>query len=31
MPLTFVVVAIMLGMSALLIYADLVKPITLFG
>lgn len=31
MPLTFVVVAFMLGMSALLIYADLVKPITLLG
>ncbi len=31
MPLTFVVVALMLGMSALLIYADLVKPITLLG
>jgi hypothetical protein len=31
MPLTFVVVTFMLAMSALLIYADLVKPITLLG
>jgi len=31
MPLTFVVVVMMLAMSALLIYADLVKPITLLG
>jgi membrane-associated protease RseP (regulator of RpoE activity) len=31
MPLTFVVVTLMLGMSALLIYADIVKPISLVG
>lgn len=31
MPLTFIVVVMMLAMSALLIYADLVKPITLLG
>jgi hypothetical protein len=31
MPLTFVVVTFMLAMSALLIYADLVKPITVLG
>lgn len=31
MPVTFTVVVILGGMSVLLIYADLVKPITLFG
>ena len=31
MPLTFAVVIILGGMSALLIYADIVKPINLFG
>jgi hypothetical protein len=29
MPITFVVVVVMIAMSALLIYADIVKPITL--
>ncbi|WP_246087539.1 M50 family metallopeptidase [Paramicrobacterium agarici] len=31
MPLTFTVVVILGGMSVLLVYADIVKPITLFG
>lgn len=31
MPLTFVVVIVLGGMSLLLIYADIVKPINLFG
>lgn len=31
MPLTFVVMAVLMAMSALLIYADIVKPITVFG
>ena len=31
MPLTFVVMAVLMAMSALLIYADIVKPITIFG
>jgi len=30
MPLTMVVVAILMGMSALLIYADIFKPVTIF-
>jgi len=30
MPLTLVVVAILMGMSALLIYADIFKPVTIF-
>jgi membrane-associated protease RseP (regulator of RpoE activity) len=30
MPLTIVVVAILMGMSALLIYADIFKPVTIF-
>ncbi|WP_245836269.1 M50 family metallopeptidase [Paramicrobacterium agarici] len=31
MPLTFTVVVILGGMSVLLVYADIVKPVTLFG
>jgi len=31
MPLTFAVVILLGGMSLLLIYADIVKPINLFG
>lgn len=31
MPLTFVVMAALMAMSALLIYADIVKPISIFG
>jgi membrane-associated protease RseP (regulator of RpoE activity) len=31
MPLTFAVVIIFIGMSALLVYADIVKPVNLFG
>ena len=31
MPLTFVVVIVLGGMSALLIFADIVKPVSLFG
>ena len=31
MPLTFVVVILLGGMSALLIFADIVKPVSLFG
>jgi len=31
MPLTMVVVVLLAGMSALLIYADLVRPVDLFG
>ena len=31
MPLTFVVVVILGGMSVLLVYADIVKPVNLFG
>jgi membrane-associated protease RseP (regulator of RpoE activity) len=31
MPLTFAVVIVLGGMSLLLIYADIVKPISLFG
>ena len=31
MPLTFVVVIFLGGMSALLIFADIVKPVNLFG
>jgi membrane-associated protease RseP (regulator of RpoE activity) len=31
MPLTFAVVIVLGGMSALLIYADIVKPVNLFG
>jgi hypothetical protein len=31
MPLTFVVVILLGGMSALLIFADIVKPVNLFG
>lgn len=31
MPLTFVVVSLLIAMSALFIYADIVKPISLFG
>ena len=31
MPLTFVVVIVLGGMSALLIFADIVKPVNLFG
>ena len=30
MPITFVVVVIMIAMSALLIYADIVKPVIIF-
>ncbi|WIB12802.1 site-2 protease family protein [Curtobacterium sp. MCPF17_052] len=31
MPLTMVVVVLLAGMSALLIYADIVRPVDLFG
>lgn len=31
MPLTFVVVILFGGMTALLVYADIVKPINIFG
>lgn len=31
LPLTYVVAALMLGMGLLLIYADIVKPVNLFG
>lgn len=31
MPLTYVVAVLMLGMGALLIYADIVKPVNIFG
>ena len=31
MPVTFVVMALLMAMSALLIYADIVKPISIFG
>jgi hypothetical protein len=31
MPLTFAVVIVLGGMSLLLIYADIVKPVNLFG
>ena len=31
MPLTFIVVIFLGGMSALLIFADIVKPVNLFG
>jgi membrane-associated protease RseP (regulator of RpoE activity) len=31
MPLTFVVVIVLGGMSLLLVYADIVKPVNLFG
>lgn len=31
LPVTYVVAALLLGMGALLIYADIVKPISLFG
>jgi len=31
LPATYVVAALLMGMSALLIYADIVKPINLFG
>ncbi len=31
MPLTMVVVVLLAGMSALLIYADIVRPVNLFG
>ncbi|MEE2521786.1 site-2 protease family protein [Pseudarthrobacter sp. J75] len=31
LPLTYVVAALLMGLSALLIYADIVKPINLFG
>ncbi len=31
MPLTFVVMAVLMAMSALLIYADIVKPVNLLG
>ncbi|MBT1002677.1 site-2 protease family protein [Paenarthrobacter sp. DKR-5] len=31
LPLTYVVGALLLGMSALLIYADIVKPVNIFG
>jgi hypothetical protein len=30
MPVTFVVVVVMIAMSALLIYADIVKPVSIF-
>jgi hypothetical protein len=30
MPITLVVVVVMIGMSALLIYADIVKPVIIF-
>ncbi|MDN5824297.1 MAG: site-2 protease family protein, partial [Arthrobacter sp.] len=31
MPLTYVVGVLLLGMGALLIYADIVKPVNIFG
>jgi membrane-associated protease RseP (regulator of RpoE activity) len=31
LPVTYVVAALLIGMSALLIYADIVKPVNLFG
>ncbi|GAB3274642.1 site-2 protease family protein [Sinomonas notoginsengisoli] len=31
LPLTYVVASVLIGMSALLIYADIVKPVKLFG
>lgn len=31
LPLTYVVAVLMLGMGALLVYADIVKPVNLFG
>jgi membrane-associated protease RseP (regulator of RpoE activity) len=31
MPLTFVVMTLLMAMSALLIYADIVKPVSIFG
>lgn len=31
LPLTYVVAVLLMGMSALLIYADIVKPVNLFG
>lgn len=31
MPLTMVVVIVLIGMSALLIYADIVRPVSMFG
>ncbi|OAE01358.1 site-2 protease family protein [Arthrobacter sp. OY3WO11] len=31
LPVTYVVAALLMGMSALLIYADIVKPVNLFG
>jgi hypothetical protein len=31
MPITFAVVIVLGGMSLLLIYADIVKPVNLFG
>lgn len=31
MPLTFVVMALLMAMSALLIYADIVKPVSILG
>jgi membrane-associated protease RseP (regulator of RpoE activity) len=31
LPLTYVVAALLMGMGALLIYADIVKPVNLFG
>ena len=31
LPVTYVVAVLLMGMSALLIYADIVKPVNLFG
>ena len=31
LPLTYVVATLLLGMGVLLIYADIVKPVNLFG
>ena len=31
LPLTYVVAVLLMGMGALLIYADIVKPVNIFG
>ncbi|BAS08231.1 putative zinc metalloprotease SCO5695 [Arthrobacter sp. Hiyo4] len=31
LPVTYVVATLLIGMSLLLIYADIVKPVNLFG
>ena len=31
LPVTYVVAVLLMGMGALLIYADIVKPVNLFG